>query len=293
MKYAWIKSHTQQYPIRRMCRALRISPSGYYDWLHHQISAREQKRQIMTFAVKVSHQRSHGIYGHRKIHKDLVQEFKIDCCVETVRRIMRDNGIRSRVKHKYVVTTDSKHNFKVADNILDGQFAVDQPDKIWTADITYIPTREGWLYLAAVEDLFNREIVGWATSENIDAFLVSEALRVALLRRSIGSESEILHHSDRGSQYCSDMYQDLLTNNEIICSMSRKGNCWDNACMESFFGKLKNEWTKEKQYMTREEAKNDIFKYIEMFYNRQRRHEALGYVTPVEFRERHEKDHAA
>jgi putative transposase len=276
-----------------MCRALRVSPSGYYGWLYHQPSARDRKRQIMTFAVKISHQRSHGIYGHRKIHEDLVQEHNIDCCVETVRRIMRDNGIRSRVKHKYVVTTNSNHDFKVADNILDGQFAVDQPDKVWTADITYIPTREGWLYLAAVEDLFNREIVGWATSENIDAFLVSEALRVALLRRSIGSESDILHHSDQGSQYCSDMYQELLTNNEITCSMSRKGNCWDNACMESFFGKLKNEWTKEKQYMTREEAKNDIFKYIEMFYNRQRRHEALGYVTPVEFRERYEKDHAA
>ena len=285
MKYKWIDEHKERFPVKDLCRVLSVSSSGYYRRLRRPPAQRDIRRAVLATAVKASHARSHEIYGYRKVHEDLIQEMKLECCRETVRRIMREAGLRSKVKHKWVKTTDSNHRYQVAENILDGDFSVDAPNKVWVTDITYIPTEEGWLYLAAVLDLFGRRAVGWSMSKHIDAKLVSDALGMALTQRGVGRD--MLHHSDRGSQYCSDMYQELLKRHGIRCSMSRKGNCWDNACMESFFGSLKAEWTKGKRYATREEAKSDIFMYIEMFYNRRRRHATLGYVSPVEYEERH------
>jgi len=194
---------------------------------------------------------------------------------------MRENRIQAKRKRKFRVTTDSKHNFPVSENVLDRKFDIEAPNKAWTADITYIPTKEGWLYLAAVMDLYSRRIVGWAMADRICRHLVEKALTMACVNRS--PEPGILHHSDRGSQYASGDYQKLLKANGIVCSMSRKGNCWDNAAMESFFATLKTELVYHRNYETRAEAQSDIFEYIEVFYNRQRLHSALGYQSPVSF----------
>jgi putative transposase len=288
VKYKWIDDYKMRYPIDSMCRILKVSPSGYYNWVDRPASLRDIRRQRMAKAIKFSHERSYKIYGYRKVHEDLTQEMKIECCKETVRCIMRASGLRSRVKHKWIRTTHSDHQYQVAGNILDGDFTVSQPNRVWVTDITYIQTGEGWLYLGAVMDLFGRRIIGWSMSKRIDTQLVSDALGMALKQRGMGKD--LLHHSDRGSQYCSDMYQKTLRMHRITCSMSRKGNCWDNACIESFFGSLKSEWVYGKRYQTREEAKTDIFNYIEMFYNRQRRHETLGYISPVEYEERHREN---
>jgi putative transposase len=291
VKYKWIDRYKLRYPVDLMCRILEVSPSGYYSQLHRPKSNRAQWREKVADAVKFSHERSYRIYGYRKVHEDLAQEMKIECCKETVRRTMRACGLRSKMKRKWIRTTHSDHPYQVAANVLDGNFMVDQPNRVWVTDITYIPTGEGWLYLAGVMDLFGRRIVGWSMSPRIDTQLVSDALGMALKQRGMGKD--LLHHSDRGSQYCSDMYQRILRRHGITCSMSRKGNCWDNACIESFFGSLKSEWVPGKRYETREEAKKDIFMYIEMFYNRQRRHATLGYVSPVEYETRHVENNVA
>lgn len=199
---------------------------------------------------------------------------------------MREIGLFSRIKRKFVVTTDSNHTLPVAGNLLDRNFTAKAPNQKWAADITYIPTRQGWLYLAVVMDLFSRKIVGWSMSDTIDSTLVQSAMRMALLERH--PAAGLLHHSDRGVQYASGDFQDLLKKNQAVCSMSRKGNCWDNACVESFFSRLKNEWVKGKLYETVDEAKTDLFEYIEVFYNRKRRHASLGYVSPVVYEEMHE-----
>ncbi len=256
MKYAWVKKNTEQYPVTSMCKVLKISKSGYYDWRNRKPGKREHKKQILQNEVQRFYLRSHGVYGYRKVHEDLVQESKIKCCLESVRLAMRDNGLISKVKKKYVVTTDSNHDYKCADNILNREFTVDRPNSVWVADITYIWTDEGWLYLSGVMDLYGRKIVGWSMSEKIDKQLVIDALKMALTHREI--TGDLKHHSDRGSQYCSDKYQKILRDNGIMCSMSRKGNCWDNACIESFFGSLKTEWTNDKRYKTRKEAEKDI-----------------------------------
>ena len=216
---------------------------------------------------------------------DLVEE-GVFCCRETVRRIMRDIGLYSRIKRKFVVTTNSEHMLSTAENILNRDFTADAPNLKWVADITYIPMKMGWLYLAVVMDLFSRRIVGWAMSDSIDSELVQSAMRMALLHR--GPDAGLIHHSDRGVQYAAENFRRLLDNNKVVCSMSGKGNCWDNACAESFFGSLKSERVKSKIYESFEDAKKDIFNYIEMFYNRKRRHESLGYVSPVVYEEMHD-----
>ena len=226
------------------------------------------------------------------MHEDLLEE-GIICCRETVRRIMRDIGLYSRIKRKFVVTINSNHTLKIAKNLLGRDFTSKTPNHKWAADITYIPTKMGWLYLAVVMDLFSRRIVGWSMSENIDSKLVQSAMKMALQHRR--PETGLIHHSDRGIQYASENFQDLLDDNNIVCSTSRKGNCWDNACVESFFGSLKSEWIKGKIYETFEDGEKDIFKYVEVFYNRKRRHASLGYVSPVVYEEMHEmkQDRAA
>jgi transposase InsO family protein len=271
-----------------MCEVLKVSASGYYGGLEREPSvARRQHNQQLTCAVTRSYLDSDKSYGYRKVWEDL-RAWSMTCCPETVRRVMKRLGFYAQYKRRFVVTTDSNHGYAVAENLLNRDFYADAPDQKWVADITYIPTQEGWLYLAAVLDLFSRRIVGWATSERIDEALVTSALNNAITWRHPGPG--LLHHSDRGSQYAADGYQRLLEQMGMVCSMSRKGNCWDNAVMERFFRSLKTERVYRKLYKTRAEARKDLFMYIEWFYNAGRRHAALGYQTPnaVETRYRRE-----
>jgi transposase InsO family protein len=282
VKYAWIKEHDKEFPTAVLCKVLQVSDSGYYGRLKHTPSDARQRRQTIAQAAARFYFESERIYGYRKIYEDL-REANIDCCMETVRRILHQIGLFSRVKRRFVHTTDSDHAMAVADNLLNRDFTAASPNQKWAADITYIPTKQGWLYLAAVMDLYSRRIIGWATSEHIDSALVLSAMKMALSQRR--PHAGLLHHSDRGSQYASDNFQDLLDDNGIVCSMSRKGDCWDNACMESFFGSLKMEWVRDKNYSSFEEAKKDIFKYVETFYNSRRRHASLGYLSPAAYEE--------
>jgi putative transposase len=288
VKYAWICEHQKEFPVAILCDVLEVSSSGYYAWLHRKPAVGKNRTQQMLQAVTVSYLQSNRIYGYRKVYKDL-HELSIAGCSETVRRVMKRLGYSAQIKPKYVVTTDSDHSFAVADNLLDRDFVATAPNQKWVADITYIPTQEGWLFLAAVLDLFGRRIVGWAMSQWINEALVSSALQMAIQHRR--PQPGLLHHSDRGSQYASDGYQDILYQVKMVCSMSRKGNCWDNAVMERFFGSLKREWIKGKIYPTREDAKKDLFKYIEWFYNNQRRHATLDYQTPAAVEEQYRKEH--
>jgi transposase InsO family protein len=268
-----------------MCKVLTVSTSGYYDSIKRIPCPQQIRRRSIAQAAAHSYFESNRIYGYRKVYEDLRQE-QIICCDQTVRRIMREIGLYAHIKRKFVVTTDSNHTLKIAENLLGRDFAAKRPNQKWAADITYIPTKQGWLYLAVVMDLFSRRIVGWSMSENIDSRLVQSAMEMAIQHRS--PNAGLIHHSDRGIQYASEGFQDLLTANKFVCSMSRKGNCWDNACAESFFGSLKNEWIKNKIYETYEEGKNDVFKYVEVFYNRKRRHASLGYVSPAVYEEMYE-----
>ena len=280
MKYAWIRAHRDSYPVKIMCQVLEVSASGYYDSLQQTSSPRQQRREQIASAAEAAYRGSHCIYGYRKVHDDL-QERKVECCRETVRRVLREKGLFSRVKRQFVVTTDSRHEQPVAANVLNRDFLADAPDQKWSGDITYIATRQGWLYLAVVMDLFSRKIVGWSTSASLQATLVLDALGMALRRRS--PQAGLVHHSDRGCQYAADEFQGLLADHGILCSMSRKGNCWDNAPTESFFGKLKVEWVHGVEYADHDEANRHLFEYIEVFYNRKRKHAALGYQSPAAF----------
>lgn len=265
-----------------MCRVLEVSTSGYYAWRGRRPSGQARRRERIAKAARESHEASHEVYGYRKVHQD-VTEGGERCCPETIRRVMREAGLRAKTRKQYVVTTDSDHGRPVAENVLNQDFKASGPNQKWVADITYVDTEEGWLYVAAVEDLFGRRIVGWAMSDRIDSALVCRALSSAVQQRL--PNGPLLHHSDRGSQYASEAFEELLAQTGIACSMSRKGNVWDNACMERFFGSLKTEWTNHHRYRTREEARQSIFEYIELFYNRKRRHQALGYLSPIAFEE--------
>ncbi len=234
----------------------------------------------MVIEIELSHKASDRTYGSPRVHEDL-QEQGIRCGRKRVARLMRENGIRAKQARRFKATTDSDHNDPVAPNLLDREFHVDVPDRVWVADLTYIWTREGWLYLAVILDLFSRRVVGWSMSRRITSQLTLEALSVALWSRN--PSPGLLHHSDRGSQYTCGDYRDVLDEHGVLCSMSRKGDCWDNAVAESFFKTLKVERVNDRDYWTREEAQTDIIDYIERFYNRKRRHSYLGYVSPVEY----------
>jgi transposase InsO family protein len=264
-----------------MCRVLLVSRSGYYDWRTREPSARRLRREALANAVDQSFKDSKRIYGYRKVHQDLIEDYELACAVETVRSIMRERGLRAQMPRRFVTTTDSNHTLPVADNVLERDFQAQRPNEKWVSDITYIRTQEGWLYLAAVMDLYNRGIVGWSVSGTINAELACEALHSALRQRCPGPG--LLHHSDQGSQYASEAFREILEHQGIQCSMSRKANCWDNACMERFFGSLKGEWIGDTIYKNHEEATMAIFEYIEMFYNTKRRHAALGYKTPAQY----------
>jgi putative transposase len=281
MTYRFIDLHKDQWPVRLLCDTLEVSPAGYYAWRQRPPGAQEQQQDTLLVEIRAIHAEVKGRYGSPRIYKELVARGHA-CCVNTVAKLMRDNDIRAKTARKFRVrTTDSNHDLPVADNLLDRQFNPSEANEAWVADITYIPTREGWLYLAAVEDLYSRRIVGWAMAEHRESRLVVDALELAVQRRLPGEG--LLSHSDRGSQYASEHYQLLLARHGITCSMSRKADCWDNAPMESFFASLKKELVHGANFATRSEARAAIFEYIEVFYNNQRRHSSLGYVSPAEY----------
>lgn len=280
MKYAFIAAHKAEFDMTLMCRVLGVSRSGYYSWKTRPPSKRSIENQRILKQIKSIHKKSKETYGSPRVHIKLVTD-GVACSRGRVERIMSANGVRARQKRKFVVTTDSNHDMPVAHNTLNREFAVYEPNKVWAGDITYIGTDEGWLYLAGVMDLCSRYIVGWSMSESMDRTLVLDALEMGYMRRMPGEG--LIHHSDRGSQYASADYQSLLKEYGMQASMSRKGNCWDNAPMESFFGTLKKELVHNRRYRTRDEARRDIFDYIEVFYNRERLHSALGYLSPAEY----------
>jgi len=266
-----------------MCSVLEVSRSGFYAWLKRAESRRSREDRELTEQIRQIHEESHGIYGAPRIHAVLLRRGR-RCGINRVARLMRLAGIRSRTYRRFRVrTTDSNHSLPIAPNVVDRDFTAEKPDQLWVADITYIPTSEGWLYLAAIIDVFSRTVVGWSMEAHMRTSLVLNALDMALGRRQPGEG--LIHHSDRGSQYASKAYRKALENRGIICSMSRKGDCYDNAMMESFFHSLKVEWIYGESLATRREAKAAIFEYLEVFYNRQRLHSALGYLSPAEFEE--------
>ena len=282
MRFEFIEQHRDEWPITIMCQVLDVSRSGFYAWRQRPESESTQRRSELVEQMKSVHSdRDMKNYGSPRMHEELVSRGH-DVCENTVAKLMRDHGIRAARSRKFRVTTDSRHSHPVAENILDREFEQALPDRVWLADITYIWTREGWLYLACVLDSCTRKIVGWSMSERMEKGLVLDALQSALSQR-LPDTAALLHHSDRGSQYASHAYQELLREQNITCSMSRKGNCWDNAMMESFFATLKQERIYQEDYVTRAEARSSVFDYIERFYNRQRRHSALGHMSPEQY----------
>lgn len=281
MRYAFIHQHAQTLPVRRMCLLLEVWASGYYAWTHREPCEREARQLQLIESIRQAHERSGGVYGSPRVHQELKRQGVI-CGRKQVQKLMQREQIRSSRQRRFRVrTTDSAHHRPIAQNLLDRRFRQDQIDQVWVTDITYIGTDQGWLYLAGVMDLYSRRIIGWATADHLRAELAAEALKMAIEARR--PEEGLLHHSDRGVQYACEDYQALLERHGITCSMSRSGDCWDNASMESFFKTFKAELTYQEHYATREEARKSIYAYIELFYNRQRLHSSLGYRSPVEF----------
>ena len=263
-----------------MCTTLEVSRSGFYAWLGRSESRRSHEDRRLTELIREEYQRSRGTYGSPRIHAALRARGET-CGLNRVARLMRKAGIRSKVKRKFKKTTNSAHTRPVAENLISQNFTVNGPNQVWVSDITCIWTDEGWLYLASTMDLFSRAIVGWSMSSTMPASLVVDALNMAIDRRS--PPAGMIHHSDRGVQYAAHAFQDTLERHGIVCSMSGKGNCYDNAVKESFFHTLKTELCEHERYRTREEARASIFEYIEAFYNRQRLHSTLGYLSPLDF----------
>jgi putative transposase len=283
MRFAWIKTHKDDWPMNLMCRVLRVSRSGYYAWKVRPMSKRHKRRTELVEQIRRVHTDSRRIYGSPRVHRQL-KDRGVACCENTVAKLMRDSGLASKMKKSFKIkTTDSRHDHAVAPNTLDQNFEQVQANRTWASDITYIPTRQGWLYLAVVLDLWSRRVIGWAMANHLKASLAIEALAMAVDQRRLPEVGSILHHSDRGVQYACDAYRTMLEAHGIGCSMSRTGNCYDNAVVESFFGTLKTELTHHEDYPTREQAMRSIFEYIEVFYNRQRKHSSLGYVAPAQF----------
>ena len=281
MKYAFIHEHAKEYAVTRQCQVLAVAESGYYAWRRGQLSEHQQVDEQLLREIQVIYQQNRRLYGSPRIHAELKKR-GWQCSRKRVARLMRQAHLRSvRQRHRRLQTTDSKHPYPVAANVLNRQFEAQRPNQKWVSDITYIPTQNGWLYLAAVLDLFSRRIVGWAMTARCDVSLVQNALHMALSQCQ--QSAELLHHSDRGSQYAAHAYQDLLAQHHITVSMSRKGNCYDNAVMESFFRTLKAECVDLHVFRSRTHTRSVIFEFLEVYYNRQRLHSTLGYCTPAAF----------
>ena len=279
MRFGFIQTEKAMYPVRMLCRTFAVSSAGFYAWCRRGLSLRAQEDAALKVEIRAAHAASGKRYGSPRIHADLKAGDQ-HVGRKRVARLMREEGIEGQRKRRFRVTTDSKHSHPVAPNELQRNFTAPAPNKVWVTDITYIWTREGWMYLAAILDLYSRRVVGWSMDSCIDRTLALDALGMALRTRC--PEAGLLHHSDRGVQYASTDYQDQLRKHGMICSMSRKGDCWDNAVAESFFSTLKAELVHRTDYVSRSQARASIFEYIEAFYNGRRRHSALGYVSPVE-----------
>ena len=280
MKYWFMDQHSSTHGVQQMCQVIKASRSGYYRWKKQPQSRRQKENEKILMEIRESHKNSRRAYGSPRITEDL-QAKGMRCSENRVARLMKVHGIVGKAKKKFKATTNSKHNLPVAENLLNQNFVTEKPNTVWASDITYIQTLEGWLYLIVILDLYSRQVVGWAMSDRLTADFVVKALYQAIGRRR--PTSGCILHSDRGVQYASTDFRNVLKAYGFIQSMSRKGNCYDNAVAESFFHTLKTEHVYEYRYETRAEAMQSIFEYIEMFYNRQRRHSALGYRSPVSF----------
>lgn len=280
MKYGFIAKHRPIWPTRTMCRVLGVSSSGFYDWLGRPPSERQRENERLLKAIRASHEASDCTYGSPRVFRDL-RDAGEGCSENRIARLMQKAGLKARHKRRRVPGQPAGGIHAVAPNLLDRHFEASGPNQKWAADFTYVWTTEGWLYIAVVLDLFSRRVVGWSMQPTMTAQLVMDALLMALFRR--GRPQAVLHHSDQGTQYTSEDFQRLLESHGIVCSMSRRGNCWDNAAMESFFSTLKTERLGRRQYQTRNQLRADVFDYIERFYNPLRRHSTLGYLSPVQF----------
>ncbi len=281
-----IDAEKRVYPISLLCEVFEVSRSGYYAWRKAVKSGRQKAYESLIPVVQEAHITSKGSYGSRRMAKE-IREAGTPCGRTKAATIMKLAEVAVRPKKKFKVTTDSRHSLAVAPNRLEREFTVDEPDRVYVSDITYLWTREGWLYLAVVLDLFSRQVVGWSLNHSMERTLVMDALRMAVWRRN--PAAGLIFHSDRGSQYCSHDFQKMLEVYGMLSSMSGKGDCWDNAVAESFFGSLKTERVFLTEYATREEARRDVMDYIEMYYNSRRRHSYLGYVSPREFEAMHQQ----
>lgn len=286
MKFAFVQEHRRHWPVGVICKVLKVSRSGFYARQKRPPSARQQRREELLEKIRLVHQENRELYGSPRVHRALLIDGQM-VSRNTVAKLMRSARIRAKRRKRFVPrTTDSRHQKPVADNRLERDFGATAPDQKWLADITYVPTDEGWLYLAAVLDCFSRRIVGWSMADHLQTDLASDALRMALLRRNPrgpGRMPDLVHHSDRGVQYASDDYQHLLSRHGISISMSGRGDCYDNAMMESFFATLKTELVHHEDYSTHQQARRSIDEYIDLFYNRKRLHSSLGYVSPESF----------
>jgi len=284
MRFAFIAKHRSVWPVEWLCKALDVSKSGFHAWLTRSPSKRALEDESLLVAIRQSFLGSDRTYGARRVWHDLLAE-GFACGLHRIERLMKANAMKARPRRRYLPPDRGERiTSAIAPNVLERQFHATAPNSKWIADFTYIWTAEGWLYVAVVIDLFSRRAVGWSMSATMTAQLVTDALLMAIWRR--GRPKAVLHHSDQGSQYTSEQFQRLLADNGISCSMSRSGNVWDNAAMESFFSSLKTERTDRKTYHSRAEAKADVFDYIECFYNPRRRHSTLGYISPIEFERR-------
>jgi putative transposase len=286
MKFAFVAKHRAIWPVAWACKALDVSTSGFHDWLNRRPAKRTLENGNLLGLIRTSFQDSDRTYGARRVWRDVLAE-GVSCGLHRIERLMQQNALKARPRRRKLPSdTGLRVIHAIAPNVLDRQFYAAQPNRKWIADFTYIWTAEGWLYVAAVIDLFSRRVVGWSMSATMTAQLVTDALLMAIWRR--GKPDALLHHSDQGSQYTSEQFRQLMADNGVTCSMSRSGNVWDNAAMESFFSTLKTERTARKVYRSRNQARADIFDFIERFYNAKRMHSTIGYLSPMEFERRAE-----
>jgi putative transposase len=289
MTFAWIRVHAAQFTVKRMCQLLHVSRSGYYAWRDRVPSQRRLRHQTLARQVRSAHAESRRAYGSPRVAAEL-QAWGVNICVNTVARLMREEGLKARKKRRFVPrTSDGRHDYPIAPNRLDRRFGAGTdsdalaaaPNRVWAGDLTYLRTQKGWLYLWVVLDLFSRKVVGWSMTDHLRADGAVDALSMALRQRR--PDGELLHHSDRGVQYACEDYRELLRKHGVTASMSRSGNCYDNAVAESFFSTLKTEWTDASSQVSADQARNSLFEWIEVFYNRQRRHSSLNYLSPEAF----------